>query len=183
MLIGISGKIGSGKTTVADLIVKHRPNFEKRAYADNSKLVTSIISGIELPHMYTHEGKAMFVEAFGMTVGEMQQKIGTNAIRNNVHKDSWVLSLFSQWLPESDWIVGDVRYPNEAQAILDRHGLLIRVNGDPENLQKTTTRDMTHDSETALDNWTKWDYIINNTGTLEQLEQTVVKILNKHDHN
>jgi len=34
-----------------------------------------------------------------------------------------------------------------------------------------------HESETALDNWTDWDYVIDNNGTLEELVEKVKQIL------
>ena len=73
---------------------------------------------------------------------------------------------------KSNWIITDVRFPNELEAIEKRGGLTIRVersrysNGD------------FHASETALDN-AEFDYTINNNGTIEQLIEKVREILIK----
>lgn len=70
------------------------------------------------------------------------------------------------------WIITDVRFPNEAKAIKDRKGILLRVTRD--GLEQDS-----HPSETSLDDYTEFDYIIPNNGTfLELIEK--VKIILEH---
>lgn len=38
-MIGLSGKIGSGKDLAASIILKYFPNYEKVAFADNVKKI------------------------------------------------------------------------------------------------------------------------------------------------
>ena len=60
---------------------------------------------------------------------------------------------------QSNWIITDVRFPNEAQAIKDRGGILIRINRD----NGTRAIDVNaHLSETALDDYDGFDYVIDN---------------------
>jgi hypothetical protein len=69
------------------------------------------------------------------------------------------------------WIISDVRFRDEAQAIKDRGGIVIKVN-----------RDVSHDehkSEKALDGYTGWDYVIDNNGSIEGLVDQVETML-KH---
>lgn len=83
-----------------------------------------------------------------------------------------------------NWIVTDVRFPNETKAIKDKGGILIRVNRMYEdksvtselrrNLYKHTNQPP---SETVLDDYQDWDYIINNDGTIEDLIEKVNRIL------
>ncbi len=60
-----------------------------------------------------------------------------------------------------NWIIPDVRFPNEAEAILKRDGILIRVerHGIPIS---------NHSSETALDNF-EFEHYIENDGTIMDL--------------
>lgn len=82
-------------------------------------------------------------------------------------------------IKQSKWIISDVRFPNEAKAIKDRGGILIRIErdyvlrGGPEDPKNQ------HPSETALDYFEDWDYIIQNDSTVENLIQKVKKILIK----
>jgi dephospho-CoA kinase len=51
MIIGISGRMGSGKNTVCDIIQdlckKHNgPNFEQKAFAGKLKTIASLLTGV-----------------------------------------------------------------------------------------------------------------------------------------
>jgi len=72
-----------------------------------------------------------------------------------------------------NWIITDMRFPNEMEAVEKRHGITIRVTR-PAEKGKNTAR--LHPSETALDN-TTFDYEIINDGTMEELVKKVRKIL------
>lgn len=90
-----------------------------------------------------------------------------------------------------NWIITDVRFPNEAKAIKDRDGIIIRVNRDKiltfedrpgywikelaYNIQNNIKE---HPSETTLDNY-PFDYIIDNNGTIDELIEQVKQILIK----
>jgi hypothetical protein len=135
------------------------------------------------------------------TVREMLQKVGTEAMRNTIHTNVWVNALFADYKPfienypqliksnvkeliEGDsysmgkavlpnWIITDVRFPNEANIIKEKGGILLRVNRVSNNPISN------HPSETSLDNYDKFDYTIENNGTLEELLEEVKSILQK----
>lgn len=138
-----------------------------------------------------------------ITVRELLQKVGTDAMRDVIHPDVWVNALmkdYTSYYPESsnehlynkfpNWIITDVRFPNEAKAIKDRQGIVIRVNrpfkveGVYEKdesgfdvLKYTTNRPISlHESETALDDYS-FDYVIENSGTIEELIEKVKQML------
>ena len=69
----------------------------------------------------------------------------------------------------------DVRFPNEADWVLRNGGLLYRMEGDPAAVRATSQRDTTHASETALDAYTEWTAVIQNTGTKEQLREYIAR--------
>ena len=163
-IVGLSGKIGSGKDTVADLLVKFMPemNFQKKSFAHNLKRITSIVSGLPMDDMFTQEGKNKKLDMYGgMTVGNLQQVIGTNLFRNHFDDMVWVKSLFAPYDPEKDnWIVTDVRFRNEADYVRKLGGILIRLEGDPNGVRARSTRDMTHPSETELDGYEHFDILM-----------------------
>lgn len=110
------------------------------------------------------------------TYGEFLQKVGTDLFRIN-WPQTWINALFAKYSQESKWFITDVRFPNEVQAIKDRGGLLIKVNRDL-NLEG---RDSKHHSETALDHYTDWHYILDNNGTFEELNAQVLELINKEN--
>lgn len=168
MLIGVSGKIGAGKDTLAKFIQEHDQTFQNRKFADKLKKCAALLTGWE--DQWTQEGKQHYLDQWGMTVGEFQQKLGTEGMRYGIHKDGWVIALYADYTPDQNWIITDVRFENEAQSVLDRGGLLVRINRD---VNKQDGRDHNHPSETSLDNYGKFHFTIdNNKHTLWQLEKT-----------
>ncbi len=71
-----------------------------------------------------------------------------------------------------NWLVTDVRFFNEAQAIKDRGGILIRVDRDSDSKDS-------HVSENELDNYKDWDYVIDNNYSLAELILRVRQIMFK----
>lgn len=99
------------------------------------------------------------------TVRVFLQELGTDAMREVIHPETWVNALMSEYQlidnKYPNWIITDVRFPNEYRAIKERGGIMIRVH---RNLFSYDT----HPSETALDDY-DFDLQIYNHGTLEDL--------------
>ena len=93
-----------------------------------------------------------------------------------------------------NWIITDTRFPNELKAVKDREGITIRVNrfmcskcGNTDNFEGGNdlcnecghfkSNDKEHESETALDSYNDWDYIIDNNGSIDELINSVRRIL------
>ena len=181
MIIGISGKLGSGKDTFASILVEElNYNVEIKKFADNLKQIVSILSGRPLEDMYSVEGKNIFIEEFNMSVGSMQQKIGTEALRDNFDINVWVKSLFTTYSDDKTWIITDARFENEADYIKKMGGILIRIEGDPAKVRENSTRDLTHASETSLDNYA-FDLYIHNDGTLDDLRDKVKFVIQNYN--
>ena len=177
IILGISGKIGSGKDFVTQYIIKSMPqySFQAKSFAYNLKHISAIISGMPVESMFTHEGKNTVLDIYdGITVGRLQQLIGTELFRDNFDKEVWVKSLFAPFDVEMDnWIVSDVRFVNEAEYIKNIGGILIRLEGDPAGVRASSTRDMCHPSETELDGYDGFDIIYNTEPGEEKLGRLV----------
>lgn len=120
------------------------------------------------------------------TPRELLQFIGTDLFREKLNPNIWVNSLMCEYKKtirkttptfESvttypDWIITDVRFQNEFQAIKDRGGITIRVN------RPQLPNCDNHLSETDLDS-VIFDYTIDNNGTIEELIKKVQKVLYK----
>jgi hypothetical protein len=183
-IISISGKIGSGKDTIADIIMQYTPyhRWEVKKFAGKLKDIAEILTGVPKINFEDQEFKQQDMgPEWGMTYRDLLQKLGTEAMRSGLHKNVWVNALFAdyQFNIEEDeqipyWIITDSRFPNELAAVKKHNGIAIKVIRDSGNTIGTT-----HTSETALDDYTEWDYVINNNGTLEELKTQVLSILEK----
>lgn len=132
------------------------------------------------------------VETIVMTRRLMLQLMGTEAMRDNVHPNFWVNALFASytpvveerrgddnsWMNYPNWIITDMRFPNEMQAIKERGGITIRIQRDVDSSNRPIIRENEHLSETALDN-AEFDYIIDNNGDINTLIYLVKEILIK----
>jgi hypothetical protein len=156
ILIGFSGKIGSGKDYMGELAKMHlgsptHPNIEIKKFADKLKEMTCLLIGCtreqlenrdfkktELtPDWWVNVFKEPAILAYSgfvpdnnllkkWTPREVLQVLGS-LVRNNIHPDAWVNSTFTDYKSDSDWIITDVRYPNEANRILNLGGKVFRV--------------------------------------------------------
>ena len=131
-----------------------------------------------------------FLETFLLTPRKLLQLIGTEAGRQIIHPNIWVNALFADYsdgsvedLGEklklkhlSNWIITDVRFPNEVKAIEDKGGTVIRIERTPRSYG--TEFKIEHSSETALDDY-DFDYVINNNGSISDLIDKVRQILIK----
>lgn len=183
MIVAISGKIGSGKDTFANRFIKEYKKqygiqFKNKKFGYNLKKIVSVLTGVPLRVALSREGKLKYLPEWGMTVGEMQQKLGTEGIRNNVHNDAWVLSLFGTYNDKKDnWIISDCRFLNEANIVKQKGGILIRLNGDPKKCRENEQRNLNHQSEIELDNYQDFDYIFDNIAPISNLDNFIKKII------
>ena len=132
------------------------------------------------------------------------QLLGTECGRQIIHPNIWVNALMSEYRTNfeaknveewgkdlrNNWIITDMRFPNELKAVKDREGITIRVNRksfkwiDPDEYEiqtgKKVERIVEHESEKALDN-AEFDYVIENDGELVDLVSKVREIMLKEN--
>lgn len=170
MIIGLNGYAKSGKDEVAKAIKSLHPMWEIKKFAGKLKDIASILTGVPAESFEDQSFKMRHLLGWDMTARDLLQKIGTEGIRESVHQDAWVNALFVDYYKHAKWVITDVRFPNEAQAIKDRGGFVVRVNrpgvGPVNN----------HPSETAMDDW-DFDDVIENNGTLQELKIKSILLL------
>lgn len=148
MKIGLSGKAGCGKSTIADSLIKHY-GFKRYSFAAKLKEICN----------------EMFPSILALPKAEhrwLLQKVGTEWFRS-VDSEVWVKYLIRHVSGENI-IVDDVRFKNEADALREAGFLIVRVERDKElrgawgyNVEDS------HTSETDLDDYA-FDYVLWNDG-------------------
>jgi hypothetical protein len=151
-------------------------HWEIKKYAGKLKEIACILTGCTLEQLEDQEFKKLQIGPdWGMTYRELLQKLGTEAMRNGLHNNVWVNALYADYTNQN-WIITDMRFPNEFDAVKSRDGITIRVN---RTNRWNKPQDIEHASETALDNH-EFDYVINNTGSMSDLILKVREILTQN---
>ena len=178
-IIGINGYAGVGKDAVAKIIQELQPdkNWQIKKFSGKLKQMASLLTGVSVEKFEQQEFKQNRFLPIGdkmYQVREFLQYLGTECVRDLLGKDVWVNALLKDYKPKENWIITDMRFPNELQGVYDKLGITLRVERvgiKPINA---------HPSETALDNHL-FDWIIENKSSLTFLKNEVVNFLEFHD--
>lgn len=198
-IIAISGKMQSGKNTVAKIINQLTNNkYEEKCFAEKSKEIfgkDAWVNALMSEYKPTNLDKNGFITV----VNDCDIKISVKP--NPI--------LFPEELIYPSWCITDMRFPNEYDAVKARGGITIRVvrefyefsNNDHEwgdkecrqgkllkvnadyyskeesnKVWRNFLKENAHQSETALDQH-QFDYEIINDGSIEDLIEKVRQIL------
>ena len=153
--------------------------WEQKGFADKLKEVASLLTGIPIEKFHDQNFKLTNLppqwnnHGMPMTVREFLQKLGTDALRDGLHPNTWVNALMSEYKPDLNWIITDCRFINEANAVKKENGIIVRVN----RMGIVPVND--HSSETGLDGY-EFDHVIENYGNFNDLVLKVQALLIKY---
>lgn len=161
--LALSGKLASGKTPITEYLMEHH-RFTEAAFADRLKELAA-----ELFNMKAREKDRHLLQQIGDTFRRIDTQV-------------WVRYLLERLPPDDvDVVVSDVRYPNEFESLLERGFRMVRIDVDS-GIQKLRVRALhpntppallSHVSETALDDETRWHYRI-------KIEGQHIQAINRH---
>jgi len=190
MIIGLSGYARSGKDEAARVLVE-KFGFERIAFADKLRDFLYALNPMifvtyreydrkkfldpteyesdrlqSVIDEYTWDGYKETI--YGTEIRGLLQRLGTEAGRGVLGDNVWIDAALGSIKPDGRYVVTDVRFPNEADAVRSLNGEIWRVSRSgvgPAN---------NHASETSLDDY-DFDARINNDGTLEEYHAVVSK--------
>lgn len=174
MLIGIIGKIGVGKTTIAEYL--KTKGFVEYSFATPLKKIGELFGFTDKELYGTQEDKLKLNQHWGISGRYFLQKFGDvlRSISSTIPEmsDSVIIKLFEierKKYNNCNCVVSDVRFLDEAKAITKLGGTLIRVTKVNDNNDTDTKEEYKkHISETEQD-LIKEDILIENNGTVDEL--------------
>ena len=180
LLIGLSGKAGSGKSTAADYLTGAH-GYVQFAFAGALKEM------VQTAFHFTDDQMTFRKEAvdhrFGKSPRWCLQHLGTEVLRG-IWPEIWIWHLrrdilgFLSHNGQRPIVVTDVRFRDEAEALMRMGAVLVRIERDEE--MRSAGGDACasgipgHVSEWDLDGWEGWEigrdnYVIYNNGSLKNL--------------
>lgn len=173
MRIALSGLKRSGKDTIGNYLIQNYA-CKRYAFADEVKRLAKEL----FPEEFVQNDKPV----------DLLQWLGNTMRQRN--PDVWINKLSTKILltkdPVPNIVVTDVRYPNEVQALKNLGFTIVKVQVPVEvsiERSKATEVNFTeelllHESEQlAQSNEQYYDYVIENTGTIEELYSKVEEMV------
>lgn len=160
IIIALSGYAGCGKDTAYQLI-KDRYNARRFAFADALKKIARYLTW----DGNKDENGRRFLQNLGNIAREYNKNVWADLVVNDIEIWSNDISLA---------VITDFRFPNEVNVLKKRFSKVytIRILGKAYDLGKNS-RDI---SEHSLDNY-KFDYYIDNSGTLDEFKNNLISII------
>ncbi len=180
-IIGFLAKKRHGKDTASDHLVGNY-GFKKVALADPLKESISILFGFDDEQLYG--GKKEVVDKnWKVTPRKVMQYLGTDIFRKDINNiipwiedNFWMNSLKVKYLnalkenPNTKFAVADVRFQNEVDIIHELGGIVIKIVRPGYNTGDS------HESESSINKIENYDYLIENSGTLEDFYNKIDKL-------
>jgi hypothetical protein len=176
MIIGLSGLKGSGKSTVARMLCE-KYGFMELAFADPLKRGIQQMLGLTESQLYGDlSEKEAKDEYWNVSPRVMMQVIGTNLMRNELPKylpelqNIWIRRMektIQKHLTSTRIVISDCRFLDEACMIRNYNGVVLRI------CRKGMIAEDLHESEKLA---FETDHTIQNSGTLEDLEESVSQL-------
>jgi hypothetical protein len=137
MIIGIAGKMGTGKDYICNNIVipileKYNSRFLQMSFADQIKVNVMTKNNISFNDVYIHKNAE---------TRTLLQTEGTELGRDTLGKDIWI-RYFDNWMKVyksrgvEHFILSDVRFFNEVEYIKKSDGILIYINAPQRNYDR-----------------------------------------------
>lgn len=186
-IVGLSGYARSGKDEAAKVLVEEF-GFVRISFADKLRdflyalnpIVEMGVNNeyIRLREVIDHFGWDGYKDTpYVSEIRPLLQRLGTEAGRETLWDTIWIDAAFAGLEADGKYVIADCRFPNEATAVVERGGNVVRVsrNGVGAALGPDG---QAHSSETSLDEW-EFDGTLQNNGTLEEFQNKVRGLFNE----
>lgn len=179
MIIGLHGKMGSGKNTAALRLAQIAPPVVEVSFAAKLKESAAALIGCTVADLELWKNDPSKCVAVGglydglgfqqtrvFTVREYLQRYGTEAHRDVFGADFWLDAALpvppehrgkiADWYGDALYVVTDVRFPNEAVRVRELGGIVVGVRG-PETDTGNHASEQVLDCDVWIDNTARDD--------------------------
>jgi ABC-type glutathione transport system ATPase component len=175
-ILGLIGKMGSGKTTLANILIE-KYNFTEYTFAKPIKDIGEIF-GFSQEQLYGTQSQKLEIHPYwGISGRIFMQKIGQmfrehfKEVIPEMKIQTPFLEIFkSNFKQDCNYVISDVRFKDEAEFIKSLGGVLIKIERN--NLSQSSECN-SHISETEMESIV-FDYKIQNNSSLENLEEKII---------
>ena len=177
-LIGITGRAGAGKDTVAEALGFYAA-YDRYSFALPLKLALKQMFGWNLEQWNNRQWKEAVDPALGKSPRQLAQTLGTEWGRELVHPDLWLIlaaqhytNVTAKLMTEgcNGLVIADVRFENEANFIHARGGQVWSI------VRADTPEVAAHKSERQIPA-TMVDRVLVNDGTVRDLQACALRTL------
>lgn len=191
-IIGITGKAGSGKDTIAEYLHQRYHNVWIESFAKPLKQACAAAFGIPIENFQDSELKELVDGNWNVSPRKIAQFVGTEMFRDmipalipHVGTNFWVVRMAAlitgristpegaTYDQEDTIVIPDLRFQNEYEYVSDNGGLIIHLTRD--NIP-TTVGILGHSSEAGII-FDDTVYHITNNGSKEDLYAQVEEVL------
>jgi len=184
--VALVGGAGSGKDTMASMIVRHVDNCHRLAFADalkkdSDRVIHMLASALGFEYHPFMEQVRSNDPDIKNVLRPLWQWLGTDLIRNTINRRYWIneledsmnkiIELSEKYIVPS-FVISDCRFENEHSWAKSQGFVSIHVSG----LWQGDMKNLDHESEKEHDRFS-CDMIYYNYGTMEDMEDWVKNTL------
>lgn len=165
----------SNKLTFSEIIRGRRRDilqygyWEIKKFAYSPKKIVADIIGVPVEKMEDREWRSSIIPPFKKSPFDMLIEV-SQGMKSLIYENIWIDTLFKDFKENSRWIITDLRFPVEYQAIKDLGGMCIRIDNP-----KCTYPKQAMDG--LLDDYKFDDYIVNDPSGVKYMIGNVKRII------
>ena len=184
-LIGIHGKAGAGKDTIAEYLIETYKNYYLQPLAEPLKEAAAIAFGIPEDFFHNRDLKEVKNERWGKSPREIAQYLGTEMFRQHFGPDFWIqralVRINNLYVPEEEGeyqegdtvVIPDIRFQNEYEFIKANGGVMIHVTRPG----VSSVGILNHASEQGINFSGGEIYEVINDSTISELHRKIANII------